>query len=120
MMVSFAVAKAISLLQTVVIANAFGLGSEWDAYVAANRIPELIFTLISGGALATAFLPVFSGMLAEGKRDDAWRTASHVINFVFSVTLAVSSIVFVFAPQLVASVVAPGFDAETQAQTVLH
>ncbi|KXK50405.1 MAG: murein biosynthesis integral membrane protein MurJ [Anaerolineae bacterium] len=117
-MVSFAVAKAISLLQTVVIANAFGLGSEWDAYVAANRIPELIFTLISGGALATAFLPVFSGMLAEGKRDDAWRTASHVINFVFSVTLAVSAIVFVFAPQLVASVVAPGFDAETQAQTV--
>lgn len=117
-MVSFAVAKAISLLQTVVIANAFGLGSEWDAYVAANRIPELIFTLISGGALATAFLPVFSGMLAEGKREDAWRTASHVINFIFSVTLVVSAIVFVFAPQLVSSVVAPGFDLETQAQTV--
>ena len=112
-MVSFAAAKAISLLQTFIIAQTFGL-VDWDAYVAANRVPELLFTLISGGALATAFLPVFSGMLADGDIPRAWRTASHVINFIFAVTLVVSVIVFFLAPWLIASFVAPGFPAETQ------
>ncbi|MBK8134567.1 MAG: murein biosynthesis integral membrane protein MurJ [Chloroflexi bacterium] len=116
-MVSFAAAKAISLLQTFIIAQTFGL-VDWDAYVAANRVPELLFTLISGGALATAFLPVFSGMLADGDIPRAWRTASHVINFIFAVTLVVSVIVFFLAPWLIASFVAPGFPAETQIQTV--
>jgi putative peptidoglycan lipid II flippase len=117
-MVSFAAAKAISLLQTFIIAQTFGVGAEWDAYVAANRIPELIFTLISGGALATAFLPVFSGMLAEGDVPRAWRTASHVVNFIFCVTLMVSAVVFFLAPWLIQNFVAPGFSPEVQAQTV--
>lgn len=117
-MVSFGAAKAISLLQTFIIARTFGVGAEWDAYVAANRIPELIFTLIAGGALATAFLPVFSGMLAEGDTAKAWRTASHVVNFIFCVTLVVSTIVFFLAPWLISTVVAPGFTPEVQAQTV--
>jgi putative peptidoglycan lipid II flippase len=117
-MAAFAAAKAISLVQTVIIASVFGAGSEWDAYVSANRIPELIFTLISGGALATAFLPVFSGMLAEGDVPRAWRTASHVVNFIFCVTLVVSAIVFLAAPALISGVVAPGFSPAVQAQTV--
>lgn len=116
-MVSFAAAKAISLLQTFVIAQTFGLVN-WDAYVAANRVPELIFTLISGGALATAFLPVFSGMLADGDTSLAWRTASHVVNFVFCVTLVISILVFFLAPWLISAFVAPGFSPEIQDQTV--
>jgi putative peptidoglycan lipid II flippase len=117
-MVGFGLAKAISLLQTVVIARAFGVGEVWDAFVTANRIPEMIFTLIAGGALATAFLPVFSGLLAEGNRERAWRTASHVVNSIFLITLLVSAVVFVLAPWLVGQVVAPGFTPEAQAQTV--
>ncbi len=117
-MVAFGVAKAISLAQTVIIARVFGVSAEWDAYVAANSIPELIFTLIAGGALAHAFIPVFSGFLARGDRQGAWRTATHVINTVFSVTLAVSIVAFLAAPWLVATVVAPGFGAAAQAQTV--
>ena len=117
-MVAFGVAKAISLAQTVIIARAFGVSAEWDAYVAANSIPELIFTLIAGGALAHAFIPVFSGFLARGDNQGAWRTATHVINTVFSVTLVVSVVAFLAAPWLVATVVAPGFEAAAQAQTV--
>lgn len=116
-MAAFATAKAISLLQTVIIAQTFGLVN-WDAYVAANRVPELIFTLISGGALATAFLPVFSGMLAEGNTNKAWKTASHVVNFIFTVTLICSAITFVFAPTIISTFIAPGFSPEVQEQTV--
>ncbi len=114
---AFGTAKAISLAQTFIIANMFGIGREWDSYVTANRIPELIFTLIAGGALAHAFIPIFSGFLARDDRDGAWATASHVINSIFVTTLAISVIAFIAAPWLVANVVAPGFDTAAQAQT---
>lgn len=115
--VGFGLAKAISLLQTVVLAGQFGIGEAMDVYVSANRIPETLFTLIAGGALGTAFLPVFSGLLTEN-RDKAWRTASHVINTIFTITLLLSVVVFFLAPWLVGQVVAPGFDAAAQEQTV--
>ncbi len=117
-MIAFGVAKAISLAQTVIIAQVFGVQAEMDAFATANRIPEQIFNLIAGGALAHAFIPIFSGFLARGDTDGAWRTARHVVNAVFVLTLAISIIVFVTAPLLVANIVAPGFDTATRQQTV--
>ena len=117
LIVAFTVSKAISLAQTVIIADVFGVGDEWDAFVTANRIPEQIVLLIGGGALSYAFIPVFSGLLAREDRAGAWRLASEVLNTVFTVTLVLSVLGFVFAPWLVAHVAAPGFDAAKTAQT---
>ncbi len=116
---AFAGAKVISLLQTVVIARVFGISAELDAYVAANGIPELIYTLVAGGALAHAFIPVFSGLLARGERTLAWRTATQVINCVFLVTLLLSVLTFLAAPWLVSALVAPGFDESARLQTTI-
>ena len=118
-MAAFAAAKLISLVQTVVIAQVFGLSADHDAYVAANYLPELIYTIIAGGALAHAFIPVFSGMLARGRRNDAWRSASQVLNAVFLLTLLLSALAFLAAEWLVATLVAPGFSVGAQAQTVI-
>ncbi len=116
-MAAFAIAKVISLAQTIIIARVFGVGREWDTFVTANSLPELIFTLISGGALAHAFIPIFSGYLARDDKPGAWRLTSHVINTVFAATAVVSVIVFFTAPWLVAHIVAPGFDTAAQQQT---
>lgn len=120
LMVLFGIAKAISLGQTVIIAQFFGLGSEWDAYVTANRIPELIVILISGGALGHAFIPIFSSYLARGDKVDGYKLASHVVNVVFTLALIISAVVFVFTPWLVANWIAPGFveNPQTFEQTV--
>ncbi len=117
-MIAFALAKLISLAQTLIIAQAFGVGRDLDAYVAANRIPELIVILISGGALTHAFIPVFSGLLAKGEIARAWQLSSHLINTIFTLALVISSVAFALAPWLVSNVVAPGFDAETAQNTV--
>ena len=117
LMVAFGVAKAISLAQVFIIANVFGLSAEWDAFVTANSIPELLVVLIGGGALGYAFIPVFSGLLAQGQREDAWKLASHVMNSIFTVTAALSLIAFLIAPWLISTVVAPGFGPEQVAQT---
>ncbi|MCY4019828.1 MAG: murein biosynthesis integral membrane protein MurJ [Chloroflexi bacterium] len=117
-MIAFAAAKLISLLQTLIIAQVFGVGVELDAYVAANRIPELIVVLISGGALTHAFIPVFSGYLAQGDLDAAWQLSSNLINTIFTLALILSAVVFFMAPWFVSQVVAPGFDAVTAQNTI--
>ena len=117
LMVMFAIAKAISLGQVVIIANVFGLGAEWDAYVTANRIPELLVLLIGGGALGYAFIPVFGGLLAREQTEQAWRLASHVMNTLFSLTALLSALAFLLAPWLVEHVVAPGFGGQQVMQT---
>ena len=117
-MLAFAAAKVISFFQTLVIAQAFGVGSQLDAYVAANRIPELIVIFISGGALTHAFIPIFSGLLAQGDDAAAWELSSHLINTIFTLALIISAAVFVAAPWLVANAVAPGFDPATTRNTI--
>ncbi len=117
-MVIFAVTKGISLLQTFIIARYFGVGQDLDAYVTANRIPELIVVLISGGALGHAFIPIFSGYLARAQMPQAWRLASHVINVVLTLAIVICAVTFVLTPWLVPNVIAPGFDAATTAQTI--
>ncbi len=117
-MIAFMAAKLISLVQTLIIAQAFGVGSELDAYVAANRIPELIVVLISGGALTHAFIPVFSGFLAQGDVESAWQLSSNLLNTIFTIALILSAVVFFMAPWFVNQVVAPGFNAATARNTI--
>jgi len=117
LMIAFGAAKAISLLQTFIIAREIGLDTRWDSYITANRIPELLVVMIGGGALGYAFIPVFSGLLARQARVDAWKLASHVINTIFTVTAALSLVAFLLAPWLVHTFLAPGFGPEQVAQT---
>jgi len=116
-MASFAAAKAISLLQTVIIARTFGISAEYDAFVASNRLPEVIFNLIAGGAIAFAFIPVFTGLLAKDETSTAWKTASHVANTIFALTAVVSLLAYILAPWLVSQVISPGFPPEIQQLT---
>lgn len=115
-MLAFGMAKAISLLQTIIIAQEVGVGTAWDTFVTANRVPELIFTLISGGALAHAFIPIFTGYLVKGNKTTAWLIASKVINTIFLATFVASVVVFITAPAIVESV-APGFSSAGKQQT---
>jgi putative peptidoglycan lipid II flippase len=116
-MAAFVAAKLVGLLRERAIAHAFGASPEYDAYVAAFRIPDLLFTLIAGGALVTAFLPVFAGSLAKGDRQEAWTVSSGVTNLALAVTAVLAGLGAASAPWLVAHAIAPGFDAPQQALT---
>ncbi|MGD8753409.1 MAG: lipid II flippase MurJ, partial [Anaerolineales bacterium] len=58
--VFFGLEKILGFVRQVIIARTFGLSAELDAFNAANNIPDLLFALISSGALAIAFIPVLS------------------------------------------------------------
>lgn len=114
----FLASKVIGLLRERAIAHAFGAGGEIDAYVAAFRVPDLLFTLIAGGALISAFLPVFSEELAEDAPDSAWLLASRVTNLALLTTAVLGGLAAIAAPWLVAEVIAPAFSPAAQAITV--
>lgn len=118
LMVLFLIAKGISLVQTFIIARTFGIGAEWDAYVAAAKIPDTIVLLLGGGALGYAFIPIFSGYLAKGDTEGAWKLASHVVNTIFSAALIASILAFIFTPWLMENVIASGFEPETMALSI--
>jgi len=100
-MAAFVFSNLVGLVRGVTITNAFGTSSDLDAFYAANRVTDLLFNLISGGALASAFVPTFTGFLSKGDREDAWRLASAVTNLLFLVLIGVSCLAYIFAPQIV-------------------
>ncbi len=113
----FGVEKLLGFVRQVLVARTFGLSRELDAFNAANNIPDLIFALISGGALAIAFIPVLSEYLQKGGRPAAWDLFSRIANLVFLTTAALSVIVAILAPQMVhwGIGIAPGFTLAQQA-----
>jgi len=115
--VFFGLEKLLGFLRQVMVARQFGLSPELDAFNAANNIPDLLFALISGGALAVALIPVLSEYLDRRGRSAMWELFSRVANLVFLATAALSVLVALFADQLVSwrLGIAPGFTAEQQA-----
>ena len=116
--VFFGLEKALGFVRNILISRTFSDSPELlDAFNAANNIPDLLFALISGGALAMALIPVLSEYLETKARSDAWDLFSRIANLVFLATLGLSILIAIFADQLVASRfgIAPGFGLEQQA-----
>lgn len=113
----FALAAVAGLFRNAVIAATFGIGSELDAYYAAFKLPDLLFTVVAGGALATAFIPIFADYVAGGDRAGAWRLTSAVLNWVILLITLLAAVAAFLAPVLVRTVIAPGFTAAEQAET---
>lgn len=112
--------KLLGFVRQVITARQFGLSNELDVFNAANNLPDLIFALISGGALAIAFIPVLSEYLEKQGRSQMWDLFSRVLNLVFLATAIFSILAFIFAEQLVSSRlgIVPGFNKENQALVV--
>jgi len=114
--VTFGLGKIIALFGQVIIARQFGLSAELDSFNVANNLPDMLFALISGGALAMAFIPVLSEVLTQEGRRQAWDLFSRIANLAFIVTAGIAIVVALLAVPLVRWElgIAPGFDAPQQ------
>ena len=101
--------RILGWLRLSVIGAKFGETPDLDAFIAAFKIPDAIFGLLVAGALASAFIPVFTGYLAREREAEAWRVASSVLNALLILLVAFSAVMWLAAPALVPTVVAPGF-----------
>ena len=76
---AFVISRVLGLLREAVIAGQFGTSGPYDAYVVAFGVPDTLFLLIIGGAVGSAFIPVFTRLERNGKEREAWELASTLI-----------------------------------------
>jgi len=117
MIATLIASRFLGWLRLSVIGARFGETPELDAFWAAFRIPDTLFNLLVAGALASAFIPVFTGYLAKEREDEAWRVASSVLNAIVILLIALSAFMWVLAPWIV-PVLAPFPDREQVDTTV--
>lgn len=81
-----------------------------DAYTAAFTIPDFMFFILTSGALAVSFIPVFNQRLVAGNKKSAWELSSSLLNLLAVLTLITSILIMVFADPLIRYIVSPGLD----------
>ncbi len=116
----FALDKGLGFVRQIIIGRQFGVSAELDAFNAANNLPDLLFALISGGALALALIPVLSDVLERQGRPPMWELFSRIGNWAFLLTSGLAIVIAAFAGPIVRSElgIAPGFTPDLQALVV--
>ena len=109
--------RLLGYLRDVVIYNEIGQNYMTDAYNAAFSIPDFIYSILVGGALSSAFIPVFSSYISTGKESEGWKVASIIFNWIIILMLFLVSLGFIFTPQLI-KILVPGFDEITTVLTI--
>jgi len=114
---------AVFLMCTLIIARIFGyarnvvmmysIGQNWitDAYAAAFAIPNVIYNIMIGGAVSSAFVPVISSYLVKGQKEDAWQVSNTIISWSVVLMGAFILVAYIFTPQIM--LIYGGFEPET-------
>ena len=110
-MLAILFSQLMGLVRSILVASAFP-AAELDAFAAANRVSETLFTLIAAGALGSAFLPTFTAFLVKNDRASAWRLASSLINLVTLFLSLAAVLAAWFAPQIIRYLLAPGLSRD--------
>src|SRR5688572_25003348 len=113
-MIALVLGQLAGLARSILVAGTFGASPELDAFTAANRVSETLFLLVAGGALGSAFIPTFTGLLARAEKESAWRLASALANAVTLTLSLLAVLLALFAPQVVHYALAPGFSEKPE------
>ena len=115
LMVTVAASKILGLVRDRLLAHNFSPDAV-AVFLAAFRIPDLMFQLLIFGAVSVAFIPVFTEYLHKKSEREAFEFGSGILNLVLIVFSLVSILVFFLADPLTRLVV-PGFSFAEQQQT---
>ncbi|MSQ23977.1 MAG: murein biosynthesis integral membrane protein MurJ [Chloroflexi bacterium] len=112
----FAASKVLGLLRNVVIGNQYGASHEYEMFLAALTVPDTLFQILAGGAVGSAFIPVFTGYLAGGDRASAWRLTSSLATLAV-IGLGLAGVLLGFAAPLLIAAIVPGWNSADQERT---
>jgi putative peptidoglycan lipid II flippase len=88
--------------RTLVFTNTVGAGSTGDTYVAANTVPNIVFEVVAGGALASLVVPMLAGGIAAGDREQVRRTASALLGWTLLILAPLAVLVALLAEPIAA------------------
>lgn len=104
--------RLVGLFRDRILAHYFGAGQIMDAYYAAFKIPDLVYTLLIVGALTAGFIPTFTKIFLEGEdKSRAWKLANNILNITGAALVVLAGLGIIFAPRLL-PLIAPGFTGD--------
>ncbi len=106
--IATAVSRVAGLVREIVAAALFGTKASASAFTLAFQIPNLVANLFANAALSAAFVPVFTDLLHQGKRREAFQLASTLL-WIMMIALAAITAFFILA----AGVIMPLFLASS-------
>jgi putative peptidoglycan lipid II flippase len=93
-------ARVVGFGRTAVLSRTLGTSCVGDTYQAANYVPNVLFEVVAGGALASLVVPVLAGAVAKGDRASASRTASALLSWTVAALVPVAALGALAAPLL--------------------
>ena len=96
LMIMVAVSKILGVVKLRMLSARF-TPTELGVFLAAFRLPNLLFEFLVLGALTSAFIPVFTSLLSENKKDEAFAVSSSVINIGVLLAIIFALPIFIFA-----------------------
>ena len=115
-MIAFALSQVAGLVRQILATRAFGTNGIMDSFNTANIFPNLLFNLLAGGALASAFVPTFTAFLVKKDYPSAWKLASAIVNLVVLILTVLAFISSLFASQI-AHLLGPKYPPDQQLLT---
>lgn len=100
--------KVLGLVRDRILASFFGAGQVLDSYFASFRIPDLIFNTLVLGALASAFVPVFT-KLNQRDKSRAIKVSNSILNII-SLGLSIIAIIFIIKADFFVRILFSGFN----------
>jgi len=67
-----------------------------DEFILAFTLPDLIYDLLAGGAIAAAFIPILSTYLTKGKERAGWKAVSTFMNLSVILMVVLEIVFFIF------------------------
>lgn len=107
LMLTVFASKILGLIRDRLLVHTFR-PDEVATFLAAFRLPDMIFQLMIFGALSVAFIPIFTDLLQKKGEKEAFEFAADILNIFLIAFTALSVVVFIFAKPLM-NIVVPGF-----------
>ena len=93
-------ARLAGFARTLVFSGTVGAGGVGDTYQTVNMLPNVVYEVAAGGALAAVAVPLIAGQLGAGRREDADQTASALLTWALAVLVPLSALLALAAPWL--------------------
>ncbi len=103
--------RLIGLVRTAVLGQYFGAGPHADVLTVAMRAPNFLQNLLGEGTLSAAFIPIYSRLLHEGRREEAGRFAGAIFGLLFA-TAGALALLGVLLARPITAVLTPGFTGD--------
>ncbi len=112
------ISRVLGLVRDMVLFHLFPVGGATDAFLAANKIPNLLRRFVAEGAFSLAFVPVLSEYKETKSKEALHDLLDHVAT-TLALILFIISVVGVIAAPILMMVFAPGFQIEPDAKPEL-